>query len=582
MKTSPDEIDLSRIIYRPSTHNRPVAEREKLTVYGIDTEADRSGKCFMICTSEGDTFRPYEFPQCLFNRKYRHSVFVAYNLKYDAGAFLQNLPLENLQELRETRKTTYDNFKYRVYANKELTISNGKHNIKIYDIYGFYNTSLQRAAETYLKDSKLDGEVEKYDAEYIAKNWSKIAKYCIHDSRLTARLANILLDVFDGFGVRPRKLISTAYVSWQYFRSHTEVQTVNKIFYNYPGVMRYAIAAYNGGKFEVTQRGPGEFTEYDIVSAYPFEITKLLPINDARILSGDVGPDVPAYRFIHCDLNIPFDTPSPIVRKHYNTCTFPNGVFSRVITGIEYDYARKRGWVRKILNAVSIVPVRHKPVFAEEIAKLMEYKDLYKNTGDPMRYQAVKIFLNSLYGKFAQLIPEGEYLMAGSSWNPVYASYITAATRIRITEMQETYRSIIAVHTDSIISTEPLPIHTGKNLGEWEKSSEGTGVMFLTGIYQIGTKSKFRGFPTKIPLLDMLPTDGNFWKVSNIAPYTWREVIFRTMDLEEINHFTERWKEVSIKGDVKRNWLDDYEDFSEVRTRNVISTPLNASNVRGW
>ncbi|GAG55162.1 unnamed protein product, partial [marine sediment metagenome] len=41
---------------------------KSLSVIGFDTEAYRTGRCFMMSTSLGDTFKPKEFPACMFGR----------------------------------------------------------------------------------------------------------------------------------------------------------------------------------------------------------------------------------------------------------------------------------------------------------------------------------------------------------------------------------------------------------------------------------------------------------------------------------------------------------------------------------
>lgn len=526
----------------------------------------------MISTSEGDVFTPDDWPGCMFTRDYRDRTYVTFNLRYDAGALVQHLPVGNLEELRATRKTEYDGYIYRVFANKELSIRSGKHRIVIYDMLSFFNCSLKNAAETYLTIRKLESDTNSYTPEYVSANHHSIANYCVRDSEIVRDLANIIIDTFNDFGVNPRKLISTAYVSWQWFRTHVEPNLVDMLYYNYPGVLQGAVNSYHGGKFEITRRGPGKYYEYDIVSAYPFEIAKLLPFRNSRPLVGIRNDIDGGYVFAEVSLNVPVDASSPIVFKHKETCVFPSGRFRRWITGPELEYAENRGWVEDIHTSYTIPPSSQQPLYKSSIEELMKWKDKYKQNGDRMRYQAVKILLNSLYGKFAQLIPEEGKIQAGTSWNPIFAAYITARTRIRIAEMQERFPSICAVHTDSLIATTPLPIVTGSNLGDWETQPSGDGVLFACGIYQIGKKSKFRGFSTKKPLLDMMPYSGEKWRVTATAPHSWREVAFRGMELDQINRFVEQTKEVPVYGDAKRLWLNDWEDFSDVRVRNVTST----------
>jgi hypothetical protein len=203
----------------------------------------------------------------------------------------------------------------------------------------------------------------------------------------------------------------------------------------------------------------------------------------------------------------------------------------------------------------------------------MEFKNKFKRENKKLDYHTIKIFLNSRYGKMVQLIDKKEYWLAGSSWNPIYASVITANCRVRISEMQQKYKSVIAVHTDSIISTEKLPFEDKGNLGDMLFEIEGEGVVLGSGIYQIGSKSKFRGFNSKKKLLDILPDKGKELHIEVERPYSWREVAHRNMDLTMINRFSNIPRDMNLNFDIKRIWLDDYKDFSEVRERVVDSVP---------
>ncbi len=63
-------------------------------------------------------------------------------------------------------------------------------------------------------------------------------------------------------------------------------------------------------------------------------------------------------------------------------------------------------------------------------------------------------------------------------------------------------------------------------------------------------------------------------KVSTLAPRSWRDVAFRDHSIRRVNRFERIEKKIRPDFDHKRLWLDDWEDFSEVRYRNVESLPL--------
>ncbi|MBA7641287.1 hypothetical protein ES703_48964 [subsurface metagenome] len=336
--------------------------------------------------------------------------------------------------------------------------------------------------------------------------------------------------------------------------------------------------AYNGGKFEVTVKGTGYFFEYDIISAYPFEIANLVDIRDARIIDSKTYRKDAIYGFIECKIKIPFSVCSPVALKKGLVNIYPIGEYKKVITKEEYDYLIKYGCDITILKAFWLVKQSITYPYKYEIERLMKLKHEFKRTGQDMQYHTVKIFLNSFYGKFVQLIEKDGFYKAGSSWNPIYGSIITSNCRVKISELQQLNKSVIAVHTDSVISTKPLKYPKTGTLGSLIYETEGRGVILGSGIYQIGSKSKIRGFDTHSNLLKMLPDHGNKMDISKVRPYTWREIAHRNMEFDRINRFENMERFLRVNFDSKRIWLKDYKSFKEVRERNVESVPWILDN----
>ena len=70
-------ITTKDIKYFAPKHIKLVERSESIHPIGIDTEALTTGECFMYATSQGDVFKPEDWPGCMFNRKYRGKVFGA-------------------------------------------------------------------------------------------------------------------------------------------------------------------------------------------------------------------------------------------------------------------------------------------------------------------------------------------------------------------------------------------------------------------------------------------------------------------------------------------------------------------------
>lgn len=567
-------VTIDKINYKCYFLGKEKYIKKSIEVIGIDTEAYTDGRCFLFATSEEDVFPIEDFPQALFTRKYRDSNFVAYNLSYDESAFFQVLPIQKIKVLWKSHTVEHEGYKYDIIPKKCLTVTKNKHRIHIYDMYNFYGGSLKDNAIKYLDMKKIDSDVTKYTRTVVKNSWNTIAEYCVNDAIIVQRLAEKLIKKFEEFGVYPKKLYSTAYISYQYFRKKCNYVTVKRFWEDDKKLIDYAMQSYNGGKFEVTQKGTGYFHEYDIVSAYPYEIANLIDISWARVEYSNKYQKNAVYGFLNCHMNIPENVYSPIAIKLKAINIYPVGHIMKVITKNEYDYLVSVGVDITIKDAVWIKCDNKQYPYRKAILGLVEKKKQLKHLENNIDYNTVKIIMNSLYGKFMQLIEENGRYKATTCWNPIYGSVITANTRIKVSAMQAKFPSVIAVHTDSLISTRPLDIKNQGNLGDMIFECRGRGVVVGTGIYQIGKKSKFRGYHTKTPLLDMINVHEKYITVPELHAISWREVAFHNWEHSKINKFETVNKKVMINFDKKRLWLNDYVTFDELLRRRVDSMPI--------
>jgi len=565
---------IQHISYRCRYTKSRKASQTSLKIYGIDTESYSNGNCFLICTSLGDSYTLSDVPRCFFSRRYRGCNFVAYNLKYDEGALLQFLPLQNLRELRERGRTVFSDYIITIIPRKMVSIRKGSHTVHFYDMYNFYLGSLDYNAKLYLGETKDDMETKTFSEEFVSDNYDRIVSYCIKDAILCEKLGNLLIKKLESFGIYPRKLYSIAYVSYQYFSTKCNYVTVKRFWDEDKKLLDFALQSYNGGKFEVTTKGMDHYYEYDIVSAYPYEIMKLVDITNARIIWNKSYRKFSDYGFLKVRMKIPMKTFSPVAVKKGTLNCYPAGYIEKVITKTEYEYLIRYNTDITIIEAVWIVCDKKVFPYKKEILNMVAKKQEAKEKGNKLDYHTLKILLNSLYGKFVQLIDQKGYKQASTCWNPIYASVITANVRTRVSEYQQKYREIVAVHTDSIISTKKLDIENKVELGNMIYECDGAGVILGSGIYQIGEKVRFRGFNLSKNLFDLLESKTKSISMESIRPYTWREVIFHNWEKSKINCFTNIEKRLKIDFDCKRLWIDDWHSFREVKEHKVSSLPL--------
>lgn len=513
----------------------------------------------MFGFSDGTLCTPEELLNVLFTRKYRGAQFGVWNLKFDSGSILHHLPVKALQSLRRENKTVHGGLTYKYYPHKFLRISKGKNSVTFWDLMPFYGSSLEAAAQRWLGEGKNKLRTKRFTRQFVRLNWREIGDYCVRDSWLTKRLGDLFLANLRRFGLRPSALYSQASISFNYFRDRAGIVDVWPLWRSRKRLLRFACEAYAGGKFEVTTRGRFTGHEYDINSAYPFEMSKLIDLKDAKVLySPDPPPDA-TYGFARVKVHFPkpFNHPLPVKIKQLNT--YPIGTFQTTITKNELEWLRSHGIAVKVLEAYWIRCATDRTPYAACIDDLWNLKGEYKDK-DPGMYYTVKTFINGFYGKTVQLTkqPNGD-LKAGPGWNPVYGAIITANTRLRVSDFQRKLgKSCLAVHTDSVLTTRRVPDSTlGSSLGQWAHETSGDGVIIASGIYQIGKKLADRGFRLmKGPTwLDRLESAGCASEIhlKETRPLSWLDALHRSRP-NDINLFLDLDKTLNLNCDRKRYW----------------------------
>jgi hypothetical protein len=325
-------------------------------------------------------------------------------------------------------------------------------------------------------------------------------------------------------------------------------------------MLDYAYRAYYGGKFEVTARGLFSGFEYDISSAYPYELAQLKDISNAHVrYFKDYAPDAD-YGFMHVKADIPPGFYHTIPVKKRGLSYYPAGRVEAWITKAEYEFMLKYGVSCSVIDGWYLYCPNAPRRYAEQINYLYGIKQ-DKAGQEPIIRDCAKIIMNGFYGKNAQIIeqPDGTFI-AGSAFNPVYAAVITANCRLRIAEQQNKLgKDCLAVHTDSIITRHAPPeLSAQAGLGAWEAAASGQGVVIACGLYQIGAKSKFRGFKLsdKISWLEILEGMGTRDKEVLSELRVWNWIHTSHLDApDKTNIFEDIPKEINLNCDNKRLWL---------------------------
>jgi len=562
--------------------------------HGLDTETYQ-GYAKLICDDTGDYKVISSFDDIitfLTHFKFRDTFNWFFNVRFDFEALIKYLDYAELLCLYNDKILEKDDYIISYIPKKFFMITDlNNHRYRFFDMYNFVDSSLNKAAELYLHDKKLDKvDASKLntDAQYWADNIDLIIEYCIKDANLTKRLADYFWNiVYTNMNYYPKMPYSKGRIAEEYFLGKCYIPTINDIPVK---VVNYAYNSYRGGRFELLQRGFFEKVySYDIKSAYPAYMTKCIDFNKGKWVKTKTYTEDAYAGFYECKVSAMEPYFSPLSYKINALSVYPNGDFKTYLTKLDLDFISKNfeNCEFNIISGYEFWPKELLFPLKEEIEKLYAWKE---RETDPVIKWAVKIFMNSLYGKTIQTA--GDENNTGKLFNPMWASEITAATRIKLLELSlQSPDNIIMLSTDAVHSTVPLSVPSNPALGDFAKDFQGSGVYIMSDIYNLWNekkqKTKTRGFSvalekdratTDVLLKDILQSmvDTTEYKYLTRRVYHLGECLLhnKKRKLSDMNTFTNEEKTFDINADKKRLWNKQFKSGADSLLSNMNSEPI--------
>lgn len=586
-----NKIDFETLKIRKYNLKELTKAKEK-TVNAIDTET-LFGYAKVIC----DNTRHYKLIEniddvlkALTNKRYRYSHNFFYNIRFDFQALFKYLPDKYLKELYYDTKTEFQGYKIKYIPKKLFRIIRSKHSYVFYDLFNFYETSLENAASTYLNKPKNVENIDRarlnLDPQYWKDNLTDIITYCINDAYLTAELGDFLQREFKTkIGFIPRKYISKASVTKQYFRLLCDIPSIRDV----PRpVLSYAFNAYHGGRFEVLQKGYfPDVTLLDIHSAYPYHISNLIDISkDSWYKVSDIDEDA-TYGFYIAKVSVPYMSFTPLAyNTSFGTCIFPVGDFTTFLTKEEIMAYRDYCDI-KIISGYEITVKDPRTPFSKAMHDLYTWKQ--STPKEDFRYELVKTIMNALYGCFYEKEQHDKSYTTGQLFNPVYASIITANTRVQLFNTAMKYpTNTLAFATDSVLLQGSHYIEDDNSMGSWGIDRSGKGVVLRSGIYKIGNEIKARGMRRSTNLITPYGKFNNIfdyithipdmtrYKILTYRPVNLSEAILhhKKLSLKDINTWRTFPYVININKDFKRGYYNSFERGGDLFEINIASDPI--------
>ncbi len=275
-----------------------------------------------------------------------------------------------------------------------LSLFCGQKKIKIISTTNFYDFGLAKVGEMLgIQKMKVDFEID--TKEY------KI-EYCKNDVLITRMALLKYLDFIDEHDMGNFAMTKAS----QAFNAYRHRFMPFRIcVHKEEDIVALERNSYLGGRneaFEIGELSDGPFYHYDINSMYPFVMSEhLYPTRLIDTIDNISVKELYNYSNSFCviaDVDINTDKPIYGLRKS-GKIIFPIGKFSTALPTGSLNYAIEHGHIKKV-NFASVY--ERGPIFHDYVEYFYNLKQQYKQDNNEVYTRIVKLFLNSLYGKFGQ------------------------------------------------------------------------------------------------------------------------------------------------------------------------------------
>lgn len=436
-----------------------------------------------------------EFLLSLRYRKKKLAI-CGFSFTYDICCMLRDITPEQQKALAKDeaiflRIDRTHRYKIRVIYKKLLEIWKlekvGRHwqgagYVRVYDVFGFFQTSFIRTLEEWKIGDKAELELIKKNKDLRGENlearWQEWIEYNLTECRLLRELMLRFAETLESVDIHLSNWWGAGSIASYWYRESNIKAHLVQEHQREEEISNDIFHAYFGGQTQTFYRGrfEGPVYHYDICSAYPWATSQLPSlIGEWRETSEYEEHERWALYQIEYDFSSVWEQTryGPLPWR----CKDQHIYYPKTGRGIfwspEVEIVR-RLWPQciRIVRGRVYSPSDDVQPFSW-VPGLFDKRNALKKAGDP-RNIPLKLGLNSLYGKTAQ--GEGGKDSKGRAIPPAYQSYmwaglITSQTRARVIEANGLNPlKVLGAATDGVFSREPLNLpNRGKGLGQWDE-----------------------------------------------------------------------------------------------------------------
>jgi hypothetical protein len=434
--------------------------------------------------SDGDHIHGYDLStvECLnlIESADKDAIHIGFAFGYDVNMILKDLSKNHLRILKERTSVVWKQWRIEYIPKKWFLITNRRTHktVRIWDVFSFFMCSALKAWEEYgipvsegvIAGKKARGTQSYLDLHEIREYWREEndAYVALADKlRMALHSADLFISSWHGPGA----------IATYSLRKHG----MGAAMANVPEPVNEAAQyAYGGGRFELFKVGRAGRTvyEYDINSAYPYAISQLPNLSHGRWVHKISPNSVARFGVYRISWRVnPFKD---------NNMMRPMPFFHRNKAGLISFPCVNETWVwspelKGKLNFPGLT-VHEGWEFIEDdptdrpfawLAENYAIRKQYKLQHNPAQL-ALKLQMNSMYGKMAQRIGWNEEKLTAPKWHQLeWAGWVVSYCRAMVFHAAlYAGNHLVAFETDAVFSTKPLREHLdiGDNLGQWEET----------------------------------------------------------------------------------------------------------------
>ena len=430
-------------------------------------------------------------------------IYVWFAFDYDINMILGDIPLKgknSIETLRETNKVDWRGYRITYIRRKIFRVRKGNRLHSSVDTWGFFQSNFENALSDWnIETDPIITEGKAARDSFFTWSLEKLRKYNNAELEALALLAEKLREAAAPLELPVQSWHGPAALAGAWLSKNKVrkwIEDANSIPIP-DDLVDIAARAYFGGRIDVQGYGIVDpVYHYDIISAYPAGIRFL--------------PDLTKIRWRH-EKGLPHSGRLYVSRIRWKIPETYWGPFPwRSRNGSIRYPLEGEGWYwnYEIESAIQKYGAENFKIieswiaegeldfpFENLIEETFQYRRQLKKQGN-QSHRAIRLILNSLYGKFAQGVGNPKYRSL------IWAGLITSYTRAEL--LKPLSDSVVCTMTDSIWSSKPLQLNFGEGLGEWEKGYESSLWLAEAGLYKAtgreGTQIWQRGFDKRNPV----------------------------------------------------------------------------------